>query len=68
MAPPPPVSAAPVESAPAVIHTMSLQHYEYVFDWAAILHISPTNPLDEEARGLRCLAIPKGFSTQIKAR
>eukprot|EP00965_Chrysotila_dentata_P005131 168262-Pleurochrysis_carterae.AAC.1 len=47
---------------------MSLDRYEYVFDWAALIHISMHNPFEGEARGLRCFALPKRFSTHSSVR
>eukprot|EP00965_Chrysotila_dentata_P015266 504863-Pleurochrysis_carterae.AAC.1 len=42
-----------------LMQVMSLDRYEYVFDWAALVHISTHNPFEGEARGLRCFALPK---------
>eukprot|EP00965_Chrysotila_dentata_P258551 6213259-Pleurochrysis_carterae.AAC.1 len=65
MAPPPAQSAV---SPSDVMHVMSLDAFDYVFDWAAIISISPTNPAGGDVRGLRCFAIPKSFSTHTGLR
>eukprot|EP00965_Chrysotila_dentata_P215890 6189054-Pleurochrysis_carterae.AAC.1 len=59
----PPVAGAPASTDWSCMHTMSLEEYEYVFDWAAIIRISTIDPLDGEAYGLLCFATPKGYST-----
>eukprot|EP00965_Chrysotila_dentata_P144977 4787091-Pleurochrysis_carterae.AAC.1 len=62
MAQPSADNAPPVKEH-EVMHRMSLQQFDYVFDWAAVIQLSSANPLEGEARSLRCFAIPKGFST-----
>eukprot|EP00965_Chrysotila_dentata_P118666 3923266-Pleurochrysis_carterae.AAC.1 len=64
MAPPTAQRALPSD----IMHVMSQEAYEYIFDWASLVSISPTNPADGNVRGLRCFAIPKSFSTHTGLR
>eukprot|EP00965_Chrysotila_dentata_P053340 1769996-Pleurochrysis_carterae.AAC.1 len=60
----PPAANDPPSCPTDLMHVMSLDRYEYMFDWAAALvHILTHNLFEGEARGLRCFALPKGFST-----
>eukprot|EP00965_Chrysotila_dentata_P113158 3738925-Pleurochrysis_carterae.AAC.1 len=66
MAPPPLPPAVSAERG--VTHRMAPQQYDFVFDWAAVIQLSPSNPLEGKARSLRCFGTPKGFSTHSGVR